>query len=165
MTFIWFTNLPPHFIHFFQDFSKKFMARFVIGILTKRTSAYLFSMIQFPNKTLRDYVASFNKALWIQEIQVDMVVEAMIRGTWQKEFFNSLKKSSKTMRKLMRKVEKYIWLDNASRVKREHDYHFIRKWPIKDRKGESNVKRSRREDGQRDRGKNRFNQKDRCDPC
>lgn len=64
-----FTNLCPHFITFFHNFSRKFMARFEIGIPTKRTSTHLFSIVKTPNKTLRDYITRFNKqALQIQEI-------------------------------------------------------------------------------------------------
>lgn len=80
-------------------------------------------MIQSPNETLRDYLARFNKeALQIKEIQVDIIMEAMKRGTWHKEFFDSLETSLlKTIRELMRRMEKYIKLDDALRLKRKHD--------------------------------------------
>lgn len=39
----------------------------------------------------------------------------------------------------------------------------MRKQLTKDRKGENDKKRPRREKGQRDGGKDRFNQKERCD--
>lgn len=72
----------------------------------------------------------------------------------------------------MKRVEKYVRFDDASRVKKEYDSrfmgecnfyftreldsHFTRKRPAKDRKGECNKKRLRREEGLRDEGNDRF---------
>lgn len=47
---------------------------------------------------------------------MDIVLEAIKKEAWHKEFFDSLEKSPpKTIGELMTKVEKYIRLDNASK--------------------------------------------------
>lgn len=70
------------------------MVKFIIGVPTKKTSVHLFSVIQISNDTLGDYMTRFNnEALQIQDIQVDIVVEAMKKGVRHKRFFDSLEKS------------------------------------------------------------------------
>lgn len=81
----------------------------------------LILVIQALNESFRDYVTRINnEALQIQQIQVDIVVESMKKGIWHKRFFDSLDKfPSETIGELMKMVEKYTKLNNASRVKRQ----------------------------------------------
>lgn len=68
-TFLWSINLLPHSIISFHNFARKFVTRFIIGVLMKQTSIYLFFIVQTSLENLRDYVTHFNnEALLIQDI-------------------------------------------------------------------------------------------------
>lgn len=85
--FMWFMNLPTHSITSLHDFVKKFVARFITGVPTSRTSIHLFSVIQVPNETQRNYVSKFNnKPLQIQDLQIDIMVKVIKKGIWHRGF-------------------------------------------------------------------------------
>lgn len=131
-TFTWFISLPLHSITSFYIFARKFVARFITGVSTKQILTYLFSVIQVPNETLKDYITSFNSETL--QIQADIVVEVMKKRAWHKGLFDSLEKSPlETIKELMMRADKYIRLDDALRVKRQHDPHFNKKKAIEEK--------------------------------
>lgn len=116
------------------------MDRFIIGTPT--------FIIQAQTKTLRDNVTRFNsEILKIQDIQVEIMVKAMKKEAWHREFFDSLEKSvPKTIQKLIKKAVLYICLDDTLRVKRQQDLRFNKKRIAKEKPSDNSDKRKRKDD-------------------
>ena len=65
---IWFSRLMPNSISTFKELSAQFTTHFIGGHRYKKSMAYLMSIRQREDETLRSYISRFNKeALSIDE--------------------------------------------------------------------------------------------------
>ena len=58
---IWFSRLTPNSISTFKELSAQFASHFIRGHRYKKSMAYLMSIKQREDETLRSYIARFNK--------------------------------------------------------------------------------------------------------
>ena len=67
---IWFNRLTPNSISTFKELSVQFTTHFIGGHRYKKSTAFLVSIKQREDETLRSYIACFNKdALSIDEAE------------------------------------------------------------------------------------------------
>ena len=84
---IWFSKLTPNSISTFKELSTQFASHFIGGHRYKKSTAYLMSIKQRKDKTLRSYIARFNKeALLIDEAN-DKILVAMFTNELRKDKF------------------------------------------------------------------------------
>ena len=80
---IWFSRLTPNSVSTFKELSAQFTAHlhFIGGHRYKKSTAYLMSIKQREDKTLRSYISCFNKeALSIDEADDKILVAAFTNG-------------------------------------------------------------------------------------
>ena len=80
-TRIWFSRLTPNSVSTFKELSAQFTAQFIGGHRYKKFTAYLMSIKQREDETLRSYISRFNKeALSIDEADDKILVATFING-------------------------------------------------------------------------------------
>ena len=96
---IWFSRLTPNSIGTFKEMSVQFASHFIGGHKYKKCTAYLMSIKQRKDETLRSYIAHFNKEeLSINEADDKILVAAFTNGLRKGKFLFSLYKNDlKTM--------------------------------------------------------------------
>ena len=78
---IWFNQLTPNSISTFKELSAQFTSHFIEGYRYKKSTACLMSIKQRKDKTLRSYIARFNKeVLSINEIDDKILVAVFTNG-------------------------------------------------------------------------------------
>ena len=112
---IWFSRLTPNSISTFKELSAQFTAHFIGGHRYKKSTAYLMSIKQRKDETLRSYISRFNKeALSIDEVDDKILVAAFTIGLRKGKFLFSLYKNNpKTMSKVLYRVTKYMNAEDA----------------------------------------------------
>ena len=134
---IWFSRLTPNSISTFKELSAQFASHFFRGHRYKKSMAYLMSIKQREDETLRSYIARFNKeSLLIDEADDKILVVAFTNGLWKGKFLFSLYKNSpKIMSNVLYRTTKYMNAEDALLAQEEKPR-----------------KRERQEDTQQDRG-------------
>ena len=96
---IWFSRLTPNSISTFKDLSAQFASHFIEGHRHKKSTTCLISIRQWEDKTLRSYIARFNKeAISIDEADDKILIAAFTNGLQKGKFLFSLYKNDlKTM--------------------------------------------------------------------
>ncbi|XP_030925105.1 uncharacterized protein LOC115952173 [Quercus lobata] len=80
-TRIWFSRLTPNSISTFKELGAQFTTYFIRGHRYKKSMAYLMSIKQREDETLRAYISRFNKeALSIDEADDKILVAAFTNG-------------------------------------------------------------------------------------
>ena len=88
---IWFSRLMPNSINTFKELSTQFTTHFIGGHRYKKSMAYLMSIRQREDETLRSYISRFNKeALSIDEADDKILVVAFTNGLRKGKFLFSL---------------------------------------------------------------------------
>ena len=91
---IWFNKLMPSSINTFKELSAQFTLHFIGRHRYKRSTAYLMSIKQQEDKTLRSYITRFNKeALSIYKADDKISVAAFMNGLRKGKFLFSLYKN------------------------------------------------------------------------
>ena len=105
---IWFSRLKPNSISIFKELSTQFTTHFIGGHRYKKSMAYLMSIRQREDETLRSYISRFNKeALSIDEADDKMLVAAFMNGLQKGKFLFSLYKNDlKTMLEVLYRATK-----------------------------------------------------------
>ena len=118
---IWFSQLTPNSISTFKELSTQFTSHFIGGHRYKKSTAYLMSIRQREDKTLRSYIACFNKeALSIDEADDKILVAAFTNGLQKGKFLFSLyKNDSKTISDVLYKATKYMNAEDALLARKE----------------------------------------------
>ena len=118
---IWFSRLTPNSISTFKELSAQFTAHFIGGHRYKKSTAYLMSIKQRKDETLRSYISRFNKeALSIDEVDDKILVAAFINGLRKGKFLFSLYKNNpKTMSKVLYRATKYMNAEDALLAREE----------------------------------------------
>ncbi|XP_075674811.1 uncharacterized protein LOC142644003 [Castanea sativa] len=96
---VWVSRLTPNFISTFKELSAQFASHFIRGHKYKKSIAYLMSIKQREDETLRSYITCFNKeALSINETDDKILVAAFTNWLRNGKFLFSLYKNDpKTM--------------------------------------------------------------------
>ena len=112
---IWFSRLTPNSISTFKELSAQFTAHFIGGHRYKKSTAYLMSIRQQEDKTLRSYISYFNKeALLIDKADDKILVAAFTNGLRKGKFLFSLYKNDlKTMSEVLYRATKYMNAEDA----------------------------------------------------
>ena len=112
---IWFSRLTPNSVSTFKELSAQFTAHFIGGHRYKKSTAYLMSIKQQEDKTLRSYISRFNKeALSIDEADDKILVAAFTNGLRKGKFlFFLYKNDPKTMSEVLYKATKYMNVEDA----------------------------------------------------
>ena len=102
-TSVWFSRLTPNSISTFKELTTLFTAYFIRGHRYKKSTAYLMSIKQREDETLRSYITRFNKkALSIDEANNKILVAAFTNGLRKGKFLFSLHKNDpKTMSEVL----------------------------------------------------------------
>ena len=118
---IWFSQLTPNSISTFKELSAQFTAHFIGGHRYKKSTAYLMSIKQREDETLRFYISHFNKeALSIDEADDKILVVAFTNGLRKGKFLFSLYKNDlKTMSEVLYRATKYINAEDALLAREE----------------------------------------------
>ena len=120
---IWFSRLTPNSISTFKELSAQFASHFIEGHRYKKSTACLISIKQRKDKTLRSYIARFNKEVFsIDEADNKILVAAFTNGLQKGKFLFSLYKNDpKTMSDVLYRATKYMNVEDAllTREKRE----------------------------------------------
>ena len=118
---IWFSHLTPNSINTFKELSAQFTAHFIGGHRYKKSTAYLMSIRQREDETLRFYISHFNKeALSIDEADDKILVVAFTNGLRKGKFLFSLYKNDlKTMSKVLYRATKYMNAEDALLAREE----------------------------------------------
>ena len=120
---IWFSRLTPNSISTFKELSAQFASYFIGGHRYKKSTAYLISIMQREDETLRSYIARFNtEAFSIDEADNKILVAAFTNGLRKGKFLFSLyKNDSKTMLDVPYKATKNMNAEDTllTREKRE----------------------------------------------
>ena len=91
---IWFSRLMPNTISTFKELSAQFTTHFIGGHRYKKSMAYLMSIRQREDETLRSYISCFNKeALSIDEADDKILAAAFTNGLRKGKFLFSLYKN------------------------------------------------------------------------
>ncbi|XP_065627970.1 uncharacterized protein LOC136066883 [Quercus suber] len=132
----------------FKELSAQFTAHFIRGHRYKKSTAYLMSIKQREDKTLRSYITRFNKeALSIIEADDKIFVATFTNGLRKGKFLFSLYKSySKTMSEVLYRATKYMNAEDALLAREEKPR-----------------KRERQEDTRQDQGRKKPRIEDRRD--
>ena len=135
---IWFSRLMPNSINTFKEHSAQFTSHFIGGHMYKKSTTCLMSIREREDKTLRSYIARFNKeALSIDKANDKILVAAFINGLRKGKFLFSLYKNDpKTMSDVLYRATKYMDVEDALLAQEEKP-----------------KKRERQEDTQQDRGR------------
>ena len=81
---IWFSRLTLNSIGTFKELSAQFASHFIRRNRYKKSTICLMSINQQEDKTLRSYIARFNKeALSIDEADDKILVAAFTNGLWK----------------------------------------------------------------------------------
>ncbi|XP_023873635.1 uncharacterized protein LOC111986233 [Quercus suber] len=112
---IWFNQLTPNSINTFKELSAQFTSHFIRGHRYKKFTAYLMSIRQREDETLRSYITRFNKeALSIDEADDKILVAAFTNGLRKGKFLFSLYKNDpKTMSEVLYRATKYMNAEDA----------------------------------------------------
>ena len=118
---IWFSRLTPNSISTFKELSAQFTTHFIGGHRYKKSTAYLMSIKQRKDETLRSYISRFNKeALSIDEVDDKILVAAFTIGLRKGKFLFSLYKNNpKTMSKVLYRATKYMNAEDALLAREE----------------------------------------------
>ena len=110
MLFRSFSRLTPNLVSTFKELSAQFTTHFIGGHRYKKSTAYLMSIKQRKDETLRSYISRFNKrALSIDEADDKILVAAFTNGLRKRKFLFSLYKNDpKIMSEVLYKATKYI---------------------------------------------------------
>ena len=88
---IWFSRLMPNPISTFKELSTQCTTHFIGGHRYKKSMAYLMSIRQREDETLRSYISRFNKeALSIDEADDKILAAAFTNGLRKGKFLFSL---------------------------------------------------------------------------
>ena len=106
---VWFSRLMPNSIGTFKELSAQFASHFIGGHRYKKSTACLMSIKQWEDKTLKSYIARFNKeALSIDEANNKILVAAFMNGLRKGKFlFFLYKNDPKTMSDVLYRATKY----------------------------------------------------------
>ncbi|XP_065634084.1 uncharacterized protein LOC112032987 [Quercus suber] len=89
---VWFSRLTPNSISTFKELSAQFTAHFIGGHKYKKSTAYLMSISQWEDETLRSYIMRFNKeALSIDEADDKILVAAFTNGLQKDQVLMQIK--------------------------------------------------------------------------
>ena len=118
---IWFSRLMPSSINTFKELSAQFTLHFIGGHRYKRSTAYLMSIKQREDETLRSYITCFNKeALSIDEAYDKILVAAFTNDLRKGKFLFSLYKNDpKTMSEVLYSATKYMNAEDALLAREE----------------------------------------------
>ena len=118
---IWFNRLTPNSISTFKDLSAQFASHFIEGHRHKKSTACLMSIRQWEDKTLRSYIARFNKeALSIDEADDKILVATFTNRLRKDKFLFSLYKNDpKTMFYVLYRATKYMNVEDALLTREE----------------------------------------------
>ncbi|XP_023920431.1 uncharacterized protein LOC112031929 [Quercus suber] len=116
---VWFSRLMPNSISTFKELSTQFASHFIGGHRYKKFTAYLMSIKQQEDETLRSYITYFNKeALSIDEADDKILVAAFTNGLWKRKFLFSLYKNDpKTMTDVLMQIKDYTALTWPGKLK------------------------------------------------
>ena len=147
-TRIWFSRLTPNSVSTFKKLSAQFTAHFIGGHRYKKSTAWLISIRQREDKTLRSYISCFNKeAFSIDEADDKILVATFTNRLRKGKFLLSLYKNDpKTMSEMLYRANKYMNAEDALLAQEEKP-----------------KKRERQEDTRQDQGRNKARTKDRRD--
>ncbi|XP_065622853.1 uncharacterized protein LOC136064710 [Quercus suber] len=118
---VWFSRLTPNSIGAFKELSALFTTHFIGGHRYKKSTAYLMSIKQQKEETLRAYITRFNKeALSIDEADDKILVVAFTNGLRKGKFLFSLYKNDpKTMSEVLYRATKYMNTEDALQAREE----------------------------------------------
>ncbi|XP_057755875.1 uncharacterized protein LOC130975059 [Arachis stenosperma] len=89
----WFNSLPPRSITSFDDFARKFLARFSIQNNKTKHAPSLLGIKQGDQESLYSYMERFNKAcLEIQNLPTEAAIMGLINGLREGPFSHSISK-------------------------------------------------------------------------
>ena len=118
---VWFSRLTPNSISTFKELITLFTAYFIGGHRYKKSTAYLMSIKQREDETLRSYITRFNKkALSIDEANNKILVAAFTNALRKGKFLFSLYKNDpKTMSEVLYRATKYMNVEDALLTQKE----------------------------------------------
>ena len=118
---IWFNRLMSNSIGTFKELSAQFASHFIRGHKYKKSIAFLMSLKQREDETLKSYIARFHKeALSINEVDDMILVAAFTNGLRKGKFLFSLYKNDlKTMSDVLYRATKYMNVEDALLAREE----------------------------------------------
>ena len=137
---VWFSRLMPNSIGTFKELCAKFALHFIGGHRYKKSTAYLISIKQREDETLRSYITCFNKeALSIDEVDDKILVTAITNGLRKGKFLFSLYKNDpKTMTDMLYWATRYMngedmlldWEEKPKKKERQENAWLERGWKM-----------------------------------
>ena len=118
---IWFSRLTPNSVSTFKELSAQFTTHFIGGHRYKKSTAYLMSIKQREDETLRSYISRFNKeALSIDKADDKILVVAFTNGLLKgKSLFSLYKNDLNTMSEVLYRATKYMNAEDALSAREE----------------------------------------------
>ncbi|KAL0416591.1 UNVERIFIED_CONTAM: hypothetical protein Slati_3491000 [Sesamum latifolium] len=120
---VWFNQLPAHTIESFEQLSQRFLHHFSINKRYPKAASYLFTVVQQEQESLRDYVQRFSEAvLEVQDLNHELLASILQQGLRRGRFRESIAgKPPTTLDELLKRVAKYIRIEEALKPKAEVD--------------------------------------------
>ncbi|XP_022891892.1 uncharacterized protein LOC111406746 [Olea europaea var. sylvestris] len=124
----WVATLAPRSIKTFDELSRSFVAYFMSSKRKKKTAIGLMQVVQEKYEPLQDYLARFSRAtLGVKDLQILVVVTALMNGTQNQAFKMSLSKNPpELMYELLKKGEKYVDAEEAKKVRSQTELEEIK---------------------------------------
>ncbi|XP_075633720.1 uncharacterized protein LOC142606221 [Castanea sativa] len=118
---IWYSRLTPNSISTFKELGAQFVSHFIGGHRYKKSTAYLMSIRQRKDETLRSYISRFNKdVLSIDEANDKILVVVFTNKLRKGKFLFSLYKNDpKTMSDVLYRATKYMNAEDAPLAREE----------------------------------------------
>ena len=110
---IWFSRLTPNFISTFKKLSAQFTSHFIGGHRYEKSTICLMSIRQRVDKTLRSYIARFNKEARSMKLTTKYLWQPSQMGCGKVSFFSLYKNDPKTISDVLYKATKYMNAEDA----------------------------------------------------
>ncbi|KAL0324649.1 UNVERIFIED_CONTAM: hypothetical protein Scaly_2432000 [Sesamum calycinum] len=103
----------------FEQLSQRFLHHFAINKRDPKTASYLFTVTQREHESLREYVQRFSEAvLEVPHVNQELLASIMQQNLRMGRFHESIaRKPPATLDELLVRAEKYIQIEETSRVK------------------------------------------------
>ncbi|KAF5449771.1 hypothetical protein F2P56_030183 [Juglans regia] len=115
----WFGSLWPGTVGSFNELARLFLTQFMASRTRRRPAAYLLTVKQRDDKSLKSYLSRFNKERMTMDDQDEKItLAALLGGIWPRNPFMTeiTRKTPATLREFMDRADGYINGEDTLRV-------------------------------------------------
>ncbi|XP_041019355.1 uncharacterized protein LOC121261165 [Juglans microcarpa x Juglans regia] len=120
----WFETLQPGSIDNFNELGRQFLTQFMASRRRQRPTAYLLTVKQRKDESLKAYLARFNKEKMIADDQDEKIMlAALLGGVWPRRPFMAelAKKTPSMLREFMDRVDDFVNAEDTLIALTTHD--------------------------------------------